>query len=104
MRFEKYLNEIKIGKTEINYAITPDNQLGIYIQTIGTIEKFQRKGEATKAILNIINNHPKNRKITFSSPLSKGGEELTKSLVRKGVLSPEVDKFGTSKNIFLINR
>jgi hypothetical protein len=104
MRLSRYLTEIKIGKTEINYSPTPDSELGIYIRTIGTSEKFQNQGYATNAILKLIDKYPQNKKITFSTPLSKGGKALTQALLKKGIFSPYTDKWGTHNHQFLITK
>jgi hypothetical protein len=95
---------MKFGPTEINYSISPDDQLGIYIRTIGTPEDKQGQGHATKALEKLIAKYPKNKKVTFSSPLSKGGQALTASLVKKKILQHEVTKWGVSNNIFLITK
>ena len=98
---EKYLGE----KANINYTVTPDSELGIYIQTINVPDDEQRQGVATNAILDIIKKHSKSKKITFSSPLSKGGKALTQSLLRKGILTyekPPKSWMKPSTNIFMI--
>jgi len=103
MRLQNYL----IEKAKVNYAVTPDSELGIYIQTIGVPDNEQHRGVATKAILDIIKKHPKSKKITFSSPLSTGGSALTKSLLRKGILkleTPPKSWMKPSINIFMIAR
>lgn len=94
----------EIEPAKINYDITKDSELGIYIKTIGVPEGQEGKGLGTQAIIGLINKNPKNNKITFSSPLSKGGKALTESMVRKGYLTPTKDVLGKSTNIFTINR
>lgn len=98
MRLKKYLYEKE--KVDINYGITNDKELGIYVQTISTQTGFERQGLATKKLIEIFKKNPKNHIVTFSSPMSKGGKALANSLVKKGILNP-IDGYN---NKFKINK
>lgn len=103
MRLKHYLTEIKINKVEINYSPTPDKDLGLYIRTI--LSPVEGKGLGSKALIKLIKKYDKNKRITFSTPISKGGKALIQSLIRKDILKLEKDIFGSySDNSFIINR